>query len=929
MKLVIVDDIPANRKLLRVTLEAEGHTALEAADGVEALQLLAREKVDAVVSDILMPRMDGYRLCHQIRTDDRLHDLPIVIYTATYLSPGDEKLALELGADKYLTKPSSIGTILAALHEAIAMQHTAPQPDALKQVEVLKEYSDRLVAKLEETNIELEERARLAELSMEVTQALMHAGTLRETLQRCSEAVVQHVDAAFARIWLHNESENVLELQASAGMYTHIDGPHHRVPVGHFKIGIIAAERKPHVTNSVIGDPRVPEQEWARRERLVAFAGYPLIVGGRLVGVLAMFARAQISQATLDKLASIADTVALGIGRKLAEQELGATHDRLHRLLALSPAVLYNLKIEGQNVIPTFVSDNIERLLGFAPLEAASFDWWLQSLHSDDRDRMLETLAHGLEEGGYTAEYRIRHHDGTYRWILDSNHVVRNVAGEPQEVAGVWTEISEHKQEQELKRRLEIKVEQADAANRAKSAFLSTMSHEIRTPMNAILGYTQLLLRDASLGTDAKKNLEIIGRSGDHLLGLINDVLDMSKIEAGRIELNPVTFNLSWLLEDLAVMFRLRAEAKALRFEMAIDGEAVPYVVADQGKVRQVLINLLGNAVKFTQHGHIRLHVTLEQHGGDELWLSALVEDTGSGIPDEEQSKLFQPFSQTRLGLTAQEGTGLGLAISRECARLMGGDITFTDKPGSGSVFRFEIPIGRGDGGMAIRRSASRRVIGVLSGTNAPRILVVDDQIENRDWLMKLLTSIGFSVSEADNGEAAIRNWEQWNPGLILMDMHMPVMGGLEATRRIKARAGGKETAIVVLTASAMDHDRRMVFESGADDFLAKPCHEDQLLEKIRVLLNIVYDYEEGSAADAQRPGGVPALSAEGLGQLPLELVEELRDATSSGNKKLLDKLILQVRETEDAGSAHDLQRLADEYDYDALMRLLEEACRR
>jgi PAS domain S-box-containing protein len=468
----------------------------------------------------------------------------------------------------------------------------------------------------------------------------------------------------------------------------------------------------------------------------------------------------------------------------------------------------------------------------------------------------------------------------------------------------------------------------ADAANRAKSTFLSTMSHEIRTPMNAILGYAQLMLRDPSLGSEAKANLKIIGRSGEHLLGLINDVLDMSKIEAGRTELNPATFNLPGLLDDLAAMFRLRAEAKALRFEMAVEGESVPYVVADEGKIRQVLINLLGNATKFTRHGLIRLHVTLEQRSEGRLWLLARVEDTGAGMADDEQRKLFEPFTQTSRGLQSQEGPGLGLAISRKYARLMGGDIAVASHLGKGSVFRFEIPIERGNAGIAVRRSASRRVVGLRAGTTVPGILVVDDHLENRDWLTKLLTSIGFSVRGADNGETAIRNWEEWNPRLILMDVHMPVMDGLEATRRIKADPRGKETIIVVLTASAMDDDRRLVDQSGADGFVAKPCREEELLEEIRTLLNIAYDYQEVSGAEGQAPGGIAALSA-ALARLPLDLVEGLRSATLNGNKRVLDKLILQVRETEDAGSADALQELANKYQYDALTRLLEEACLR
>jgi len=469
----------------------------------------------------------------------------------------------------------------------------------------------------------------------------------------------------------------------------------------------------------------------------------------------------------------------------------------------------------------------------------------------------------------------------------------------------------------------------SEASNQAKSVFLSTMSHEIRTPMNAILGYAQLMLRDPSLGTDAKANLKIIGRSGEHLMTLINDVLDMSRIEAGRSELNPVTFNFSALLNDLAALFRLRAETKGLRFEMLVDGESAPYIVADEGRIRQALINLLGNAIKFTRSGHVILGVTLHQRNANGLWLSVRVEDTGAGITSEEQKGLFAPFSQASRGREIQKGTGLGLAITRSYARLMGGDVTVSSSPGEGSIFYFEIPVERGEAAVAVKRNGNRRVIGIRAGANVPGILIVDDQIENRDWLMKLLTTVGFSVRGADNGETAIRNWEEWTPRLILMDLHMPVMDGLEATRRIKADPRGKETIIVALTASAMAEDRRIVAQSGADDFLSKPCREEDLLEKLRALLNITYDYEEVNGTEGQPQAGLQAQRSEGLGQLPLALVEELRNATFSGNIRRLNELILQVRETADAGSANALQELADKYEYDALSQLLEEACRR
>jgi CheY-like chemotaxis protein/anti-sigma regulatory factor (Ser/Thr protein kinase) len=332
-------------------------------------------------------------------------------------------------------------------------------------------------------------------------------------------------------------------------------------------------------------------------------------------------------------------------------------------------------------------------------------------------------------------------------------------------------------------------------------------------------------------------------------------------------------------------MFHLRAETKGLSLEVHLDGDTGRCIVADQGKIRAVLINLLGNAVKFTESGCIKLRVSVGPHAGHSLALSIEVEDTGVGIGPTDQAKLFQPFVQVQSRMATQNGTGLGLAISREFAHLMGGETTLSSEVNKGSIFHFQIPVEADAFDQAPERRVPRCVVNLKPGPPV-RVLIVDDDARGRGWVAALLKSIGFEVREADRGDVAIRLWRGWKPGLILMDIHMPGMDGLEAARAIKTEAATTPPIIVAITASAMDEERDLVMQSGVmDDFISKPCREDELLEKLRTHLGLDYLYPDEQPNIDTYNAVAPAGGAELLAELPTDWIDRLRDAVCRGSR--------------------------------------------
>jgi PAS domain S-box-containing protein len=511
---------------------------------------------------------------------------------------------------------------------------------------------------------------------------------------------------------------------------------------------------------------------------------------------------------------------------------------------------------------------------------------------------------------------------GELYWEAAAIAPVQDEAGNITHFVAIKEDITERRQSAA---ELRLAKEAAESANRAKSAFLASMSHEIRTPMNAILGFSQLLLADPQLSSGQREQVATITRSGKHLLGLINNILEMARIESGRAALNPATFDLHQLLADLELMFRLRAQGGKLGFKVVRLGDLPRWIRADETRLRQVLINLLGNAVKFTPAGgSITLRVGCTGERDQQLRLHAEVEDTGQGIAPEDVPNLFQAFFQTRTGRETVGGTGLGLAISREFVRLMGGDLSVTSQLGTGSTFRFDIRVAPGNATEARAVMAGApRVLHLRPDLPACRVLAVDDLPENCDLLERLLGQAGFEIRTAGSGAEALPLVAQWRPHLVVLDLRMPGMDGWEVARRLRAEQG-QGLKILALSASAFQEDQQRALDAGADAFLAKPFQPAGLLECIKDLAGVEYVYENPGLPEPAAPveTGPELPSAAEVARLPAELVAELADATTRAAYDKILELVGQVS-ARDESLGLRLLRLVERFDYSALQKLL------
>ncbi len=615
------------------------------------------------------------------------------------------------------------------------------------------------------------------------------------------------------------------------------------------------------------------------------------------------------------------------------EEALRASEQRFHAIFQQSFQFIGLMTTDG------ILLQANQAALQFAGIEEAEVlgkpfwetPWWAHSAEMRERLKLaIKQAAEGelvrFEATHISADGEIHYIDFSVKPILDSTGRVIQLIPEGRDITErklVEQERLRYRQdlEETVQRRtaeLLLARDAAEAANKAKSVFLANMSHELRTPLNAILGFSALLRHDSTLKTTQRENLDIINRSGEHLLSLINEVLEIAKIEAGRLQLDIAPFDFGNLVRDVSEMMRLRAEEKGLQLKLEMTSDVPRYIKGDEARLRQILINLVGNAVKFTERGGVAIR--FGTYRNERLHLVMEVEDSGPGIDEADRKRLFKPFIQlTDSG--EQKGTGLGLTITKQFIKLMGGNISLESHVGKGSLFRVELPMEVVES-IDLGRMQPKRYgesVRLEPGQPRYRVLIAEDQAENRILLKRLMHDIGLEVEEAENGARCVERFEAWHPDLIWMDWRMPEMDGEEATRRIRRLPGGEKVKIVAVTASAFTEEEQEMTGAGMDDFVRKPYRFDEIYDCLAKQLGLHYIVESAATEEA---AGVE-LTPEMVGALPEALKADLKQALESLEIDAISAILEQVRSV-DPKLEKLLCRMADDFDYPAILKALE-----
>lgn len=786
----------------------------------------------------------------------------------------------------------------------------------------------KLVEELQQESNTRAQQQRSAVSQLVLDDAIIE-GRIPESMRRISRMVAEALHVAQASIWLLSSDGEELQCLSNyiLKQKRYTQGAVLKKTAYPRYFATLHTDKRINAEDAQ-NDPRTRElaEQYLAPHGITSMLDEGIVLEGELAGVVCLEHIGETRKWHSDEeffigtMASMIAQILANVKRKQVEEALGQSEKQFRSLFMESPVSMLIQDKDTSEILEA--NPTACKFYGCSSLEELiNYNHWYGPPYTSDE--ALAWVRKAVKEGPQQFEWLGRKVNGELIW-LNVNLSLLEIQGITRVLASS-IDITEQKKTEQIR----IAKEAAEEANRAKSAFLSNMSHEIRTPLNAIIGFAQILQKDPSLNPKQEEQVQTILRSGEHLMRLINNILDISKIEAGHIKVKPTNLCIDYLMKDLDLMFSLRAKEKGLKLSFEVQESAPQNVLVDEDKLRQIIVNLLGNAIKFTKTGSISVRVwaeTTENHerdiskDSDNLNLLIEVEDTGVGIASEYKARIFDAFCQGGEENIAS-GTGLGLAISKNLVELMGGRLAVESQLGEGSAFRFSVPVKVSDSNEKETRKLDQ-VVGLEQGVGPFRVLVVDDIADNRNIACQLLEPIGFEVQEAENGEQAIELVEVWEPHAVLMDMRMPVMDGYEATRRIKSAKRGSSTLVIALTASAFDTDIERVFSSGIDAYISKPFRSEQLFAALSKIPGLRYRYASPVSQDLKGSTD-QTMTPEDIASLPVELVQAMRRAVERGEMRDLRELIAKAKSV-NADVAKALLVLAKQYDYEKLSQILE-----